>query len=117
MPHDVCHHSGIVQARAHGSSPNERHEAIRFVTTFNHSGDCGVEALEGAQRLLTLLSRPGFALILISIALLASGLSSRVIATTEAKIAIEGFINLKTTLRVRCIITHRFTKQQQRFNS
>ncbi len=131
MPHNLYLHSGIVQTRAYGNSPEERHEAISFATmdssialclamlinasililaaaTFNRSGNYGVEDLVIAQGLLTPLLGSWLAPILFSVALLASGLSSTVTATMAGQIVMEGFINLKITPWVRRIITRGF---------
>ncbi|MBI3700252.1 MAG: Nramp family divalent metal transporter [Afipia sp.] len=128
MPHNLYLHSGLVQTRAYGSSPEEKREAITLSTidstialslaliinasililaaaTFNKVGKTDVAELDQAHSFLAPLLGSTLAPTLFGIALLCCGLNSTVTATLSGQIVMEGFINIKIAPWLRRLTT------------
>jgi manganese transport protein len=128
MPHNLYLHSGIVQTRAYGNTPEEKREALKFATldstvalmfaltinasililaaaTFNKTGQTDVLELGHAHQLLAPLVGATIAPTLFAVALLCCGLSSTVTATMAGQIVMEGFLDIKAVAWVRRLVT------------
>ncbi|WP_421694369.1 Nramp family divalent metal transporter [Aestuariivirga sp.] len=128
MPHNLYLHSGIVQTRAYGDSPQEKREALRFATwdstaalmfallinasililaaaTFHESGRTSVAEIGEAHSMLAPLVGSLLAPKLFAIALLCCGLNSTVTATMAGQIVMEGFLNIRLPAWARRLIT------------
>jgi manganese transport protein len=128
MPHNLYLHSGIVQTRAYGDTPKERHEALRFATldstialmfaltinasllilaaaAFHHTGRTEIAELGEAHTLLHGILGTAIAPMLFGLSLLCCGLNSTVTATMAGQIVMEGFINFRISPWLRRLIT------------
>jgi manganese transport protein len=128
MPHNLYLHSGIVQTRAFGESPEQRRGALKFAqwdsnlalsfaflvnasllilaaATFNKSGYTGIAEIGEAQRMLAPLLGSLLAPKLFAIALLACGLNSTLTATLAGQIVMEGFLDLRLPAWARRLAT------------
>ena len=128
MPHNLYLHSGIVQTRAYGDSPQEKRQALKFATidstvalmfallvnasililaaaTFNKIGRVDVAELGEAHSLLAPLLGLAIAPTLFGIALLCCGINSTVTATLAGQIVMEGFLDIKLPPWLRRLIT------------
>lgn len=128
MPHNLYLHSGIVQTRAYGDSPQEKRQALKYATidstvalmfallvnasililaaaTFNKTGRLDVAELGEAHSLLAPLLGLAIAPTLFGIALLCCGINSTVTATLAGQIVMEGFLDIKLPPWLRRLIT------------
>lgn len=128
MPHNLYLHSGIVQTRAYGDSPQEKRQALKYATidstialmfallvnasililaaaTFNKTGRVDVAELGEAHSLLAPLLGLAIAPTLFGIALLCCGINSTVTATLAGQIVMEGFLNIRLAPWLRRLIT------------
>ncbi|HUB93261.1 MAG TPA: Nramp family divalent metal transporter [Verrucomicrobiae bacterium] len=128
MPHNLYLHSSAVQTRAHGESPEEKREAIKFGTVdstialtiallvntailivaaaaFHFSGHSTVADITTAYRLLVPLLGVGVAGTVFAIALLASGQNSTITATLAGQIILEGYLHIHVKPWIRRLIT------------
>ncbi|SER21174.1 manganese transport protein [Faunimonas pinastri] len=128
MPHNLYLHTGIVQTRAVGRSPEERREAVRFTTidstvalsfaflvnaailvlagaAFNRPGQTPVDDLGQAYALLAPLLGSTLAPSLFAVALLCCGLNSAITATMAGQIVMEGFVHMRLQPWLRRLIT------------
>lgn len=128
MPHNLYLHSGIVQTRKLGKTPEEKRLALAYVTfdstfalmlallvnaallilaaaTFNKAGQTSVVEIGDAQRMLAPLLGSLLAPKLFAVALLACGLNSAVTATMAGQIVMEGFINFRMAPWARRLVT------------
>ena len=128
MPHNLYLHSALVQTRAYGDSPAEKHAALKYATldstvaltfaltvnasililaaaTFHASGRTDVSDLGQAHSLLMPLVGASAAPLLFAVALLSCGLSSTVTATLAGQAVMEGFINIRLKPWLRRLMT------------
>ena len=128
MPHNLYLHSGIVQTRTLGETPEEKRTSLRYVTfdstfalmlallvnaaililaaaTFHQAGQTEIVDIGDAQRMLAPLVGSLLAPKLFAIALLACGLNSAVTATLAGQIVMEGFINFRMAPWARRLVT------------
>jgi manganese transport protein len=128
MPHNLYLHSGIVQTRAYGDSPQEKRQALKYATidstvalmfallvnasililaaaTFHKTGRVDVAELGEAHSLLAPLLGLAIAPTLFGIALLCCGINSTVTATLAGQIVMEGFLDIKLPPWLRRLIT------------
>lgn len=128
MPHNLYLHSGIVQTRAYGDSPQEKRQALKYATidstvalmfallvnasililaaaTFHKTGRVDVAELGEAHSLLAPLLGLAIAPTLFGIALLCCGINSTVTATLAGQIVMEGFLNIRLPPWLRRLIT------------
>jgi manganese transport protein len=128
MPHNLYLHSGLVQTRGYGTSPQEKHEAITLSTidstialclalvinasililaaaTFHKAGQVDVAELDQAHSFLAPLLGSAIAPTLFGIALLCCGLNSTITATLAGQIVMEGFLNWRIAPWLRRMIT------------
>ena len=128
MPHNLYLHSGIVQTRAYGDSPQEKRQALKYATidstvalmfallvnasililaaaTFNKIGRVDVAELGEAHSLLAPLLGLAIAPTLFGVALLCCGINSTVTATLAGQIVMEGFLDIKLPPWLRRLIT------------
>jgi manganese transport protein len=128
MPHNLYLHSGLVQTRGYGDSPEEKREAISLATvdssialcfafvinasililaaaTFNHAGKTDVAELDQAHSFLAPLLGSTLAPTLFAVALLCCGLNSTITATLSGQIVMEGFLNFRVAPWVRRLLT------------
>ncbi len=125
MPHAIMLHSGLTQARVELRDEAERSRMVRFsdrevivalclaglvnmamvaMAASFHSGHSDVADLDGAFRTLTpLLGASAGTLFLLS--LLASGLSSSMVATMAGQVIMQGFIARTIPLSLRRLVT------------
>jgi manganese transport protein len=128
MPHNLYLHSGLVQTRGYGHSPEEKHEAIALATidstialcfafvinasililaaaTFYRAGKTDVAELDQAHSFLAPLLGSTVAPTLFAIALLCCGLNSTITATLSGQIVMEGFLNFRIAPWLRRLVT------------
>jgi len=128
MPHNLYLHSGLVQTRGYGESPQEKREAITLSTidsslalclalvinasililaaaTFHKAGRVDVAELDQAHSFLAPLLGSTLAPTLFAIALLCCGLNSTITATLAGQIVMEGFLNWRIAPWLRRMIT------------
>jgi len=128
MPHNLYLHSGLVQTRGYGDTPEEKHEAISLATidssialcfafvinasililagaTFYHTGKTDVAELGQAHSFLAPLLGSTLAPTLFAIALLCCGLNSTITATLSGQIVMEGFLNFRVAPWLRRLVT------------
>src|SRR5215469_14804841 len=128
MPHNLYLHSGLVQTRGYGDTPQEKHEAISLATidssialcfafvinasililagaTFYHAGKTDVAELGQAHSFLAPLLGSTLAPTLFAIALLCCGLNSTITATLSGQIVMEGFLNFRVAPWLRRLVT------------
>jgi manganese transport protein len=128
MPHNLYLHSGLVQTRGYGDSPEEKREAIMLSTidssvalclalvinasililaaaTFHKSGQHDVAELDQAHSFLAPLLGSTLAPTLFAVALLCCGLNSTITATLSGQIVMEGFLHLRIAPWLRRLIT------------
>ncbi|GLH75746.1 divalent metal cation transporter MntH [Bradyrhizobium sp. SSBR45G] len=128
MPHNLYLHSGLVQTRGYGDSPEEKREAITLSTidstialclaltinasililaaaTFHRTGQHDVAELDQAHSFLAPLLGSTIAPTLFAIALLCCGLNSTITATLSGQIVMEGFLQWRIAPWLRRMIT------------
>jgi len=128
MPHNLYLHSGLVQTRGYGDSPEEKREAIALSTadstialclaltinasililaaaTFHRTGQHDVAELDQAHSFLAPLLGSTLAPTLFAIALLCCGLNSTITATLSGQIVMEGFLHWRIAPWQRRLIT------------
>jgi len=128
MPHNLYLHSSIVQTRAFGSSPRQKHEALKFAVldstlalgfalfinaaililgaaAFHTRGFHEVAEIADAYKLLTPVLGASLASTLFACALLASGQNSTLTGTLAGQIVMEGFLDIRLKPWVRRLIT------------
>ncbi|CAL78182.1 putative manganese transport protein (MntH-like), Nramp family [Bradyrhizobium sp. ORS 278] len=128
MPHNLYLHSGLVQTRGYGDSPEEKREAITLSTidstialclaltinasililaaaTFHKTGQHDVAELDQAHAFLAPLLGSTLAPTLFAIALLCCGLNSTITATLSGQIVMEGFLQWRIAPWLRRLIT------------
>jgi len=128
MPHNLYLHSGLVQTRGYGDSPEDKREAIALSTidstialclaltinasililaaaTFHKSGRLDVAELDQAYSFLSPLLGSTLAPTLFAIALLCCGLNSTITATLSGQIVMEGFLQWRIAPWLRRLIT------------
>jgi manganese transport protein len=128
MPHNLYLHSGLVQTRGYGDTPEEKREAISLATidstlalcfafvinasililaaaTFNRAGKTDVAELDQAHSFLSPLLGSTLAPTLFAIALLCCGLNSTITATLSGQIVMEGFLNWRIAPWLRRMVT------------
>ncbi|WP_257165646.1 Nramp family divalent metal transporter [Bradyrhizobium sp. SRS-191] len=128
MPHNLYLHSGLVQTRGYGDSPEEKREAITLSTldstialclaltinasililaaaTFHKTGQHDVAELDQAHSFLAPLLGSTLAPTLFAIALLCCGLNSTITATLSGQIVMEGFLQWRIAPWLRRLIT------------
>jgi manganese transport protein len=128
MPHNLYLHSGLVQTRGYGDTPQEKREAITLATidssialcfafvinasililaaaTFHRVGKTDVAELDQAYSFLAPLLGSTLAPTLFAVALLCCGLNSTVTATLSGQIVMEGFLNLRIAPWLRRLVT------------
>ncbi len=128
MPHNLYLHSGLVQTRGYGDTPEEKREAISLATinstialcfafvinasililaaaTFNHAGKTDVAELDQAYSFLAPLLGSTLAPTLFAVALLCCGLNSTITATLSGQIVMEGFLNFRIAPWMRRMVT------------
>lgn len=128
MPHNLYLHSGVVQTRAYGDSPDHKREALKFATidgtvalmgalvinasililaaaAFHARGETGVQDLDQAHLLLAPLLGSAIAPTLFAVALLCCGLNSTVTATMAGQIVMEGFLDIRLPPWLRRLVT------------
>jgi manganese transport protein len=128
MPHNLYLHSGLVQTRGYGDTPEEKREAISLATidstlalcfafvinasililaaaTFNRVGKTDVAELDQAHSFLAPLLGSTLAPTLFAIALLCCGLNSTITATLSGQIVMEGFLNWRIAPWLRRMAT------------
>lgn len=126
MPHAIFLHSSLTQNRVPLRNEAERRRMVHFsdrevlvalavaglvnmamvvmASTFHHSGHADVADLASAYRTLTpLLGASAGVLFLLS--LLASGLSSSMVATMAGQVVMQGFIGVSIPVWVRRVVT------------
>ncbi|MCQ8241800.1 Nramp family divalent metal transporter [Rhizosaccharibacter radicis] len=125
MPHAIFLHSSLTQGRVPMRSDADRRRMIRFsnrevlvalgiaglvnmamvvVTANFHGGHSDIATLEGAYRTLTpLLGGAAAGLFLLS--LLASGLSSSLVATLAGQVVMQGFVRFRIPVTLRRVVT------------
>ncbi|MGJ5012252.1 Nramp family divalent metal transporter [Bradyrhizobium oligotrophicum] len=128
MPHNLYLHSGLVQTRGYGDSPEDKREAITLSTidstialclaltinasililaaaTFHRTGQRDVAELDQAHSFLAPLLGSTLAPTLFAIALLCCGLNSTITATLSGQIVMEGFLHWRIAPWLRRLIT------------
>lgn len=128
MPHNLYLHSGIVQTRNWGKSPEGKRQALTLATwdstialmlalainasililaaaTFHTSGNTEIVEIDQAHALLAPLLGGALAPVLFGVALLCSGLNATVTATMSGQIVMEGFVHLRISPVLRRLIT------------
>jgi manganese transport protein len=128
MPHNLYLHSGLVQTRGYGNTPEEKREAISLATidssialcfafvinasililaaaTFHHAGKTDVAELGQAHSFLAPLLGSTLAPTLFAVALLCCGLNSTITATLSGQIVMEGFLNFRVAPWLRRLVT------------
>ena len=128
MPHNLYLHSGLVQTRFFGESPEEKREAIALSTidstvalcfafvinasililaaaTFHRAGRVDVAELDQAHAFLSPLLGSTLAPTLFAVALLCCGLNSTITATLSGQIVMEGFLNWRVAPWLRRLVT------------
>jgi len=128
MPHNLYLHSGLVQTRGYGDTPEEKREAITLATidssialcfafvinasililaaaTFHHAGKTDVAELDQAHAFLAPLLGSTLAPTLFAIALLCCGLNSTITATLSGQIVMEGFLTFRIAPWLRRLVT------------
>ncbi|BAM89304.1 putative manganese transport protein (MntH-like), Nramp family [Bradyrhizobium oligotrophicum S58] len=128
MPHNLYLHSGLVQTRGYGDSPEDKREAISLSTidstialclaltinasililaaaTFHKTGQLDVAELDQAHSFLAPLLGSTLAPTLFAIALLCCGLNSTITATLSGQIVMEGFLQWRIAPWLRRLIT------------
>jgi len=128
MPHNLYLHSGLVQTRGYGDTPEEKREAISLATidssialcfafvinasililaaaTFHHAGKTDVAELDQAHAFLAPLLGSTLAPTLFAVALLCCGLNSTITATLSGQIVMEGFLNWRIAPWLRRLVT------------
>lgn len=128
MPHNLYLHSGLVQTRGYGDSPEDKREAIALATidstialclaltinasililaaaTFHRTGQLDVAELDQAHSFLAPLLGSTLAPTLFAIALLCCGLNSTITATLSGQIVMEGFLQWRIAPWLRRLIT------------
>jgi manganese transport protein len=128
MPHNLYLHSGLVQTRGYGETPDEKREAITLATidssialcfafvinasililaaaTFHHAGKTDVAELDQAHSFLAPLLGSTLAPTLFAIALLCCGLNSTITATLSGQIVMEGFLTFRIAPWLRRLVT------------
>src|SRR5262249_8310645 len=128
MPHNLYLHSGLVQTRGYGSTPEEKREAITLATidssmalcfafvinasilvlaaaTFHRAGKTDIAELDQAHAFLSPLLGSTLAPTLFAIALLCCGLNSTITATLSGQIVMEGFLNWRIAPWLRRMAT------------
>ncbi|CCD87422.1 Divalent metal cation transporter MntH [Bradyrhizobium sp. ORS 285] len=128
MPHNLYLHSGLVQTRGYGDSPEEKREAITLSTldstialclaltinasililaaaTFHRTGQHDIAELDQAHSFLAPLLGSTLAPTLFAIALLCCGLNSTITATLSGQIVMEGFLQWRIAPWLRRLIT------------
>ncbi|MGC2774565.1 MAG: Nramp family divalent metal transporter [Bradyrhizobium sp.] len=128
MPHNLYLHSGLVQTRGYGDSPEDKREAIALSTidstialclaltinasililaaaTFHKTGQLDVAELDQAHSFLAPLLGSTLAPTLFAIALLCCGLNSTITATLSGQIVMEGFLQWRIAPWLRRLIT------------
>ena len=128
MPHNLYLHSGLVQTRGYGDSPEDKREAISLSTidstialclaltinasililaaaTFHRTGQLDVAELDQAHSFLAPLLGSTLAPTLFAIALLCCGLNSTITATLSGQIVMEGFLQWRIAPWLRRLIT------------
>ena len=128
MPHNLYLHSGLVQTRGYGETPDEKREAITLATidssialcfafvinasililaasTFHHAGKTDVAELDQAHSFLAPLLGSTLAPTLFAIALLCCGLNSTITATLSGQIVMEGFLTFRVAPWLRRLVT------------
>ena len=128
MPHNLYLHSGLVQTRGYGDTPEEKREAISLATidstlalcfafvinasililaaaTFHRAGKTDVAELDQAHAFLSPLLDSTLAPTLFAVALLCCGLNSTITATLSGQIVMEGFLNWRIAPWLRRMTT------------
>ncbi len=128
MPHNLYLHSSIVQTRDWEPTRRKKWEAIKFSTidstvalffalfinsailivaaaTFHLSGYQNVAEIQDAYKILSPLLGVNAASAIFGLALLASGQSSTLTATSAGQIVMEGFLNLRLQPWLRRLLT------------
>ena len=128
MPHNLYLHSGLVQTRGYGDTPEEKREAISLATidstlalcfafvinasililaaaTFHRAGKTDVAELDQAHAFLSPLLGSTLAPTLFAVALLCCGLNSTITATLSGQIVMEGFLNWRIAPWLRRMTT------------
>jgi manganese transport protein len=128
MPHNLYLHSGLVQTRFYGDTPEEKREAISLATidstlalcfafvinasililaaaTFHRAGKTDIAELDQAYSFLSPLLGSTLAPTLFAIALLCCGLNSTITATLSGQIVMEGFLNWRIAPWMRRMVT------------
>jgi manganese transport protein len=128
MPHNLYLHSGIVQTRVVGTTPEERRESLGFATldstvalmfaltinasililaaaTFHATGQTEIAELSEAHGLLAPLLGSALAPTLFALALIGCGLNSTITATLAGQIVMEGFLGLRLKPWLRRLVT------------
>jgi manganese transport protein len=128
MPHNLYLHSGLVQTRGYGDTPDDKREAITLATidstialclalvinasililaaaTFHRTGRTDIAELDQAHSFLAPLLGSTLAPSLFAIALLCCGLNSTITATLSGQIVMEGFLNWRIAPWLRRLIT------------
>ena len=125
MPHAIYLHSSLTQDRAPLRNDAERARMIRFsdrevvfalvtaglvnmamvvMAASFHGSHSGIDSLDGAYRtLIPLLGRAAGLIFLLS--LLASGLSSSLVATVAGQVVMQGFVARRIPIWVRRLLT------------
>lgn len=132
MPHNLYLHSSIVQTRNYGNSPEEKKEAIKFMSIdstialtlaffinaailivsaaiFHTTGHFNVCEIQDAYRLLQPLLNSSLASTVFAIALLISGQNSTITGTLAGQIIMEGFIDLRLSPHMRRVLSRGLT--------
>jgi manganese transport protein len=128
MPHNLYLHSGLVQTRGYGGTPEERREAISLATidssialcfafvinasililaaaTYHRAGKTEIAELGQAHAFLAPLLGSTLAPTLFAVALICCGLNSTITATLSGQIVMEGFLNFRIALWLRRLAT------------
>jgi manganese transport protein len=127
MPHVIYLHSALTQDRVAPRDDGERRALLRFqrldvsiamglagivnmamlvtaASLFHHSGNTGIDTIEGAHSAFSTLASPGAALAF-ALALLASGLASSSVGTFAGQVVMQGFIARTIPLVLRRAVT------------
>src|SRR5262249_11657890 len=128
MPHNLYLHSGLVQTRGYGDTPDEKREAITLATidstialclafvinasililaaaTFHKAAQTAIAELDQAHAFLSPLLGSTLAPTLFAVALLCCGLNSTITATLSGQIVMEGFLNWRIAPWMRRLVT------------
>ena len=125
MPHAIYLHSSLTQDRVRFRDDGERARMIRFsnrevvfalsvaglvnmamvvMAACFHDGHSDIASLDGAYHTLTpLLGRAAALIFLLS--LLASGLSSSLVATMAGQVVMQGFVSMRIPVWIRRLVT------------